>query len=303
MKRKIFTLFLLVAFAACNTGNQPVSDSMKEKITGELKPVVKAFMTTLESCDPKQFLATLEDSPDFIASANGMTVPAKDIPGFIGMYFGNLKNQEGNILEEKYVVLDPVKVLYSQKSKWKMNFKDGSSVLQAPWVFECLWVKKESGWKVAYMSESGKEKVIKAADTPALNQTELAKQFIGKWIGETGKDTTYIWEVKNYGNGMEGSFTMSAKGKPFTEGKQLFGYDNLYDHTVITELTKDQNIAVYSLKFTSPMKYIMLYYTEHADPTNASMKCEGEFTSPVTYTQTYFVNGQPVRSESGKKVK
>lgn len=66
---------------------------------------------------------------------------------------------------------------------------------------------------------------------------------------------------------------------------------------------KGRNIGLYTLEFTAPTRYIMLFYADQADPANAAMKWEGEFTSPESLVQTFFMNGKAARTETIKKVK
>ena len=74
-----------------------------------------------------------------------------------------------------------------------MNFKDGHSILQNPWIVQLLFKKIDNKWKVISVTESGVERIVKASDTPKeLNQVELMKKLIGTWKNEIGKDTTVI---------------------------------------------------------------------------------------------------------------
>jgi hypothetical protein len=44
MKTKLIFLVLLIACFSCGTNNKPVSDAHKEKIKGEVKEIVNAFI-------------------------------------------------------------------------------------------------------------------------------------------------------------------------------------------------------------------------------------------------------------------
>jgi len=57
-----------------------------------------------------------------------------------------------------------------------------------------------------------------------LDQVELMKQLIGKWITETGEDSTQIWEAIPFGNGYEVNVSWQAKGETYSTAKGLLGF-------------------------------------------------------------------------------
>src|ERR1035437_9475320 len=77
-----------------------------------------------------------------------------------------------------------------------------------------------------------------------LDQVELMKQFVGSWKVEESKDTTFFWDAKSYGTGLEGYYKTVTKGKTVTEGKFLQGYDKSIDKSIYVELPsgKDKDI-------------------------------------------------------------
>ena len=106
------------------------------------------------------------------------------------------------MVDEKYTVLDNSTVLYTAKSKWIANYKDGHSLLQDPDAILFILKKIDSKWKIIYYVESGVERIVKASDTPKeLNQIELMKKWIGTWKNEIGKDSTVISEFIPMGKG------------------------------------------------------------------------------------------------------
>jgi hypothetical protein len=46
-----------------------------------------------------------------------------------------------------------------------------------------------------------------------LDQSALMKQFIGKWQGNTGKDTLEVWEFEQYGKALKFESYLMVKGK------------------------------------------------------------------------------------------
>jgi hypothetical protein len=129
-----------------------------------------------------------------------------------------------------------------------------------------------------------------------LNQTELIKQFIGSWKLDMGKDTTGIVEIKPFGTGIEPYYKVVTKGKIVTEVKELLGYDKKIDKYVEAYLEKGKDIEIYALWFISTTKYIITYYSDIANPDNASFKDEGEFKSPNLLAETLFINGKPLKT-------
>jgi hypothetical protein len=138
---------------------------------------------------------------------------------------------------------------------------------------------------------------------PKLNQVELLKQFSGNWLAELAKDTTQFWDCKAFGTGMECYWKNVAKNKIISEGKQIWGYDSKLDKIVAASLEKGKDIDILALWFTTDKKYVMTYYSEMSNPDKASIKVEGEFTSPDAYSETWYVNGKIAIRNIFKKVK
>ena len=57
-----------------------------------------------------------------------------------------------------------------------------------------------------------------------LDQAELMKQAIGKWITETGEDSTYIWEVIPNNKGYVHNSYWQANGETYRTAIGLFGF-------------------------------------------------------------------------------
>ena len=127
-----------------------------------------------------------------------------------------------------------------------MNYKDGHSILQDPWVMQVIFKKVDGMWKVINCAESGTEKSAKNSETSKeLNQVELLKQFLGTWKGEIAKDTTSILQNKNYMVlVLLGTIKTVTKGKTIMEGKAIIGYDKKSDKFLETDLIKGSDIMV-----------------------------------------------------------
>jgi hypothetical protein len=77
-----------------------------------------------------------------------------------------------------------------------------------------------------------------------LNQVELMKQFIGSWKVEESKGTTFFWDVKAYGTGLEGYYKSVTNGKTVKEGKFLQGYDKSTDKSIYVEMPLGKYIEI-----------------------------------------------------------
>ena len=138
---------------------------------------------------------------------------------------------------------------------------------------------------------------------PKLNQVELLKQFIGSWKYDLGKDTTGLFEFKPFGTGVETYNTNVTKGKIILEWKELYGYDKKIDKIVAANLIKGEDIGLWALWFISNNKYIVIPYSDIANPEKASFKMEGEFKSPNLFVETGIINGKPLKPITYTRVK
>jgi len=304
MKTRLFFLVLLVVCFSCGTNNKPVSDDQKEKIKVEVKELVNTFFKGVEEANADMIISTFLDSPDFIYTYNGNSFGYQQGTDLVKSALGTVKNQEVTVVDEKYAVLDNSTVMVTMNIKCLMNFKDGHSVLQDPWIAQLLLMKIDNKWKVISGSESGIEQSVKNTETSKeLNQAELHKQFVGYWKGEVAKDTTCFWDVKSYGTGFDCYFKYVAKGKTVMDGKQLWGYDKNLDKYTMSEMIKGMDNSVYVSWFTSKNKCSMLPFMNISNPGSASIKWEVEFKSPDTFLQTMIVNNQPVKVDTFTRVK
>jgi hypothetical protein len=220
--------------------------------------------------------------------------------------YGTLLNQEGTILDEKYMVLDNSTVLFTANSKWLENFKDGHAVLEEPWAMQYVFKKVGNEWKIISFNEYGIEKIVKASDTPKeLNQVELMKKFAGKFKGELGKDTVVISEIKSFGlSGLEANQKVLFKDKVLSEEKSIWGYDKKYDKYICARIWKDNpEIVVMVFGFTSENTCERIPFEFISNPEQATSKAIYEFKSPDLNIKTDIVDGKPVKTYSWARVK
>jgi hypothetical protein len=297
MKTRLIFLVLLIVCFACGTNNKPLSDAQKEKIKGEVKEVVNTFIKGCEEANSDMLLGIYLDSPDFVYTYNGNSFDYKQIESGMKPVFSTLLNQKLTIFDEKYAVLDNFNVLYTTNCKCLMNYIDGHSILQNPWIVQLLIKKIDNKWKVISGAESGIQQSVKNAETSQeLNQVELMKQILGIWKGEIAKDTIYIAEQKLYGTGLLGTVKTITKGKTIMEGEAIIGYDKKIDKFIETDLIKGSDILVFGIWFTSKNTCIEIPYENISNPENAPVKWQYEIKSPDVFIWKFIENNKTTKS-------
>ena len=304
MKTRVIFLVLLIGCFSCGTNNKTVSDAQKEKIKAEVKEVVNTIFKGAEEANPDMIIGSYLNSPDFIATYDGNSFDYKQLTELTTSAFGTLKNQKITVTDEKYTVLDHSTVMVTVNNKCLINYKDGHSVLQDPWISQFVFKKTDNKWKVISGAESGVEKNIPNKSPKDLNQIELIKQFIGTWQGEVSKDTIEIQDIRPFGNAIEDDFKIITKGKIIDSGKVLWGYDRKNDKYINAEVLKSsQDIRMFSIWFTAantcfavPMAYI-------SNPDNAEFKMKAEFKSPDVFIKTIIRNNNVVAKQTFNRKK
>jgi hypothetical protein len=304
MKTRLIFLVLLIACFSCGTNNKPVSDAQKEKIKGEVKEVVNTFIKGCEEAISDMVLGTFLDSPDFVYTYNGNSFSYKQIGDVMKPSLSTLINQKGTIIDEKYAVLDNATVLYTNNSNWLMNFKDGHSILQNPWIVQLLFKKIDNKWIVISAAESGTEQSVKNSETSKeLNQVELMKQFLGNWKCELGKDSTVFWNAKPYGTGQDTYWKIVSNDKIVSEGKALYGYDKSIDKYIYADMGKGKDIVLTVYWMITNSKFEYLPYSAISNPEKAPWRGEGEFKSPDIFIMNGFAGNKPVGTWTYTRVK
>jgi len=303
MKTRPIFIALTIACFSCGTSNKPLSDTQKEKIKGEVKEVVKVITKAAEKANFDNAIESFYDSPDFVYIYNGNFQGYKAFVEATKPMFGTFINQKNTIVDEKYSILDISTVVYSANTKWLIKFKDGHSVLQAPWTVQLIFKKIGGKWKVISGVEGGVEQHVKSNEIPNnLNQLELMKQYLGRMRYE-GKDTTIYFDQVDKGKWQETSISFVSKGRLVREGKQLWAYDKKADKIVHMTIIDGVRLSVYTSWFTSKTKYIMIPYSGSSDPLDANSIVLGEFKTPEICTETGIVNGKTIWTETYTRVK
>ncbi len=295
MKTRLLFLVLLIVSISCGTNNKPVSDAQKEEIKGEVKEVVNTFLKGCEEVNLDMVLGTCLDSPDFVYINNGYAFSYKECVDIFKPVFSTMLNQKITIVDEKYTFPDNSTVLYSNHCKGLTNYKDGHAILQDPTVMLLIFKKINDAWKIIYGVESYIQQNVKNTETSKeLNQVELFKQFTGTWKAEVGKDTTFIWEGKSYGNGLDVNVKTETKGKIIEEGKVIISYDNKSDKYIQARIMKGAGSLIGEMWFTSKNICEAIYLQDISNPENAASKWKFEFKSPNLMVQIVTENGKLV---------
>ena len=203
-------------------------------------------------------------------------------------------NQKITVVYEKYTFPDNSTVLYSNHSKSLTNYRDGHAVLQDPTVMLFIFKKIDDKWKIIYGVESYIAQNVKNTETSKdLNQVELMKIFAGTWKSDAGKDTTFIWEAKPYGEGLNVSVKTETKGKTVSEGKAVLAYDKNSDKYIQTRIMNDKGALIAAMWFTSKNTCEAVLFNDMANPENAQMKAIFDFISPTKFTETDKAKNKP----------
>ena len=84
-----------------------------------------------------------------------------------------------------------------------------------------------------------------------LDQYELMKQFVGKWVAETGEDSTVVWEVIPLNNGYEQIISWKAKEETLRTDKGIIGFTPDGDIGMLFLWSGDANLSVDIGQFVS----------------------------------------------------
>jgi hypothetical protein len=300
MKTRLFFILFFFLGLSCGTNNAP-TDAQKEKIKREIKEVINPMFKAIEELDVPNMSKYCLNSPDFTMSFGGYLLSFKDFQA-ITEFFKPLINQKITIKDEKFYFIDSKNVMYSATLNCRSNFKEGYSVDQDPWASQFLLKLIDGKWMIVSMSENGVERLVKNIESiQGLNQTELIKQYLGKWVQEPQNDTAAIAYYKTMGFGLEVDMSVTAKGKEFLKLKQLYGYSKSIDKFIYLEIvdrytsgslcwfvTKTKNISI-------PIKYIN-------NPSGSNYRIEDEFISPNEIVSKNIVNNKVVRTSTFKRI-
>jgi hypothetical protein len=286
MKTRLIYLLLLIVCFSCGTNNKPVSDAQKEKIKGEVKEAVNTFIKGCEEANADMVMESFLDSPDFIDITNGMTFSYKEMMD-MKPNFNAILNQKCTMVNEKYMFLDKSTVLYTAKTKWSTNYKDGHSSITDPQAFLFTFKKIDNKWRIIYLVDSNVEKNIPSESLKGLNQAELLKKFVGNWEIPTGKDTTMLVVNKSFkgGNGFSVYSKLSTKGKVLDEGTGFWVFDAALNKIDISFIhsTGDvtHNLGVFTSENT--LEYVNV---NNSKAFNGVSKCILQFisTDEIKYT-------------------
>jgi hypothetical protein len=124
-----------------------------------------------------------------------------------------------------------------------------------------------------------------------LDQVELTKQFIGKWIAETGEDSTQIWEAIPYGNGYEVNVTWQAKGETYSTAKGLLGFASQNKLVNWYHLWPELGIVTEEVgKFVTDKNLVMERF--NVDHTWSGARYEINFITPDKWNFTFERRGK-----------
>lgn len=136
-----------------------------------------------------------------------------------------------------------------------------------------------------------------------LNQLELAKQFLGTWQTNLGKDTVEMWEGKLYGNAVVVNVYMVIKGTRSELYISNFGYDNTEGKLKGYNLMPNAGFNTWVGIFTTD-KIIKIDGLDSFKPQILYWKADFEFKTPAeVIVRNYNSEGVKTGGWTFKKVK
>ncbi|TAL77512.1 MAG: hypothetical protein EPN88_02585 [Bacteroidetes bacterium] len=118
------------------------------------------------------------------------------------------------ISDNKYVFVPYSDISDSEKASFRA---DGE--FKSPDLFIENYSVNNKPWKTFSFTR------ITQTTQSTLNQTELAKQFLGTWQSNIGKDTVEVWESQLYGNAVITNVSQIIKGKKSPSYMNNIGFD------------------------------------------------------------------------------
>jgi len=136
-----------------------------------------------------------------------------------------------------------------------------------------------------------------------LNQVELAKQFLGTWQWNTGKDSVTMWEGKQYGKAVITNGYTVIKGIKSDSHMSCFGYDGRDDKIKGYNLDTNSEFGTWIGVFTTDNMF-KIDGLDTFKPEIIWWKAEFEFkTSTEVVIRNYNSNGVKTGEWTFKKVK
>lgn len=122
-----------------------------------------------------------------------------------------------------------------------------------------------------------------------LSQSELIKQYVGKWKCEFGKDTVVVSDTKDFGSGaLEMYQKWTCKDKVLFEQKMVWGYDKKNDKYICARIKSDgPDMALIVFYFTAPNTCIRIPYENLSNPVLSDQRAVYEFKSVDLMTATF----------------
>jgi hypothetical protein len=126
--------------------------------------------------------------------------------------------------------------------------------------------------------------VSSQSDQKNLDQAKLAKQFIGNWVSEIGKDSIVFMEAGPSGEGLYMHLEWKAKGKTYATARSVLGFTENYESVVLYSIWQEGIVGKDIGKFVSPKKLVVERFISEGN--HSTSLNEIEFPTPDTWTWT-----------------
>lgn len=148
------SILAAVLLLGCSNANRPLTNNEKDKICSEAKGLIGTIFQACENCDAEKLTATYLDSPDFFSFINGEFANYEETVKKYPVLMKEFKTQKATIVNEKYIVLDASKVLYTSISNWECKFQNDSMAVFNNCKLEFLLKKVDHKWKILGWTEA-----------------------------------------------------------------------------------------------------------------------------------------------------
>jgi hypothetical protein len=109
--------------------------------------------------------------------------------------------------------------------------------------------------------------------------------------------------MEPYGSGYAAGLKYITKGEIVKEGKGLYGYDKKIDKIVEAGITIGKDIGVYVMWFITESNFVLIPFSDLADPEKATFKMEGEFKFPDILVETTIIDNKIVNTKTWTKTR
>lgn len=147
MKKLLFITLPLILLSCGQQSDKPFSEDQKNKITGEIIPLVTQLWESNEKLNYEKWLELYWDSKDFVFVNNGQILTYNEVAGFKEIW-KLLEYQKYLPKNERFDVINRNAVLYTMQGSASVKYKSGDIFNTDKYAITCLFKKIDGMWKI-----------------------------------------------------------------------------------------------------------------------------------------------------------